>query len=244
MRFGLPVLVLLSACPVLLPISEPPREQPRTDQGRADAAIDGNASPDRSSVSDATSDRDVTTGSDAATKDKGAAKDTGPAKDAPVNVGCDPVTATTHTVVNSKMVLCTRKGTTTFYTQCDAHLLCSPTGGWGLCPASVYQSQHGPTGPAPALSKAWIAGCAREGGKLQAPTDSVCGSCAGKLTQSIDVAWKCATGAVSYTSAAAHLGLVTDGQCEKVGAITSAAAGYWAPVSAGSPQTAAVCCRP
>jgi hypothetical protein len=133
--------------------------------------------------------------------------------------------------------------------QCLAPGYCNKSLGWNLCPASKYMQQYGtnPDNPPPiGNTRAWIAGCIRDGGGAQLPSDMVCSDCAlSRGGNKITLAWDCKNGNPSYSNAQIRIGLVTSSTCNRVGDQINGQMAHWSPWGAVDELqiSTVVCCK-
>jgi len=128
------------------------------------------------------------------------------------------------------------------FTQCTAENACNVAGGWHLCLASEFLARGGASTSIP--TSAWIKGCVRKNGAVDAPVDSLCSaSCASTTAGSVTIGWECANLNSSSATDADNVGLVSAPKCSRVGVNTPATAGYWIWMPITSKKTGALCCR-
>ncbi|MCK5799085.1 MAG: hypothetical protein KAI47_17955 [Deltaproteobacteria bacterium] len=152
----------------------------------------------------------------------------------PCGAGADVVR-----VFSRFMVIC--EDTKTPHNQCMAETLCNTTTGWSLCTASQYEARSDHHG---SKVKAWLKACVRDSNSAPTtPTDALC-VCKREIgTDAYDVAWSCTGVPLHQGVKQAHIAVITDEVCHRVGTNVKATEGFWATQASYVTQTAAVCCK-
>lgn len=241
------VVGVLGGCDLLLAFRSLPVDASATDAGPGSDGgpvdiqplPDGSQWPSDGALADGGLASDGGTPSDGDVLNDGGLTDTSAVDAQPGAPPCNDVLATVLQQVSPVMAIC--DGGRWRVDQCNAQSLCNESGGWRLCPASVYRAQFDGKGDAPSKANAWISGCIRSGAAPYSPVDGLC-SCVAGLTTEVPIGWDCGTSETRVSGGGRHAGLVSWRVCQVVGEPLPTNTGHWTPHGATSVTTSAVCC--